>query len=309
VTGPHDVVVVGSFMMDLVVRAPRRPRAGETLVGTSLEQFHGGKGCNQAIAAARAGARTAMVGRVGADDHGRSFLDLLDRDGIDADCVIVDEHAGTGIGLPLVEDSGENSIVVIPRANAGVGPADVEAAGSTLDAAKVLLLQLELPADASVAAARRVRAAGGQVVLNPAPAVEDLAPFEGLVDLLVPNEGEAAALTGIAGDPVAAGRALQERFGCAVIVTLGERGSLVLSADGSHEPVAAHVAVAIDTVGAGDAYCGSLAARLAAGDDLVTAARYASAAASLSVTRAGAEPSMPTLSEVATLLADAAVPS
>lgn len=297
-----DVVVLGSFMMDLVIRAPRRPSTGETLVGHGLDQYFGGKGCNQAVAAARAGAATAMVGRLGADDYGRAFLDLLEREGIGADGVIVDAEHGTGIGAPLVEDSGDNSIVIIPRANLQVGPADVEAAAPVIRAARVLLLQLELPVPAAVAAARCAREAGVTVVLNPAPAVDDLSAFEGLVDLLVPNEGEAAQLTGLA-DPAAAAAELQRRFGCPVVVTLGEEGSLLRHADGSVEHVPAHVVDAVDTVGAGDAYCGNLGARLAAGDTLGEAAHWASAAASLSVTRPGAEPAMPAAEDVGALLA------
>jgi ribokinase len=299
-----DVVVVGSFMVDLVIRAPRRPLAGETLVGHSLEQFFGGKGCNQAVAAARAGASVAMVGRVGADDYGRQFLGLLEREGIDATHVSVDADEGTGIGAPLVEDSGDNSIVIVPRANRRNTPADLEAARTLLAGACVVLLQLELPIDVVAAAARTAHAGGATVVLNPAPAVsiEQLRPFEGVVDLLVPNEGEATLLTGIDGDPLAAAKALQERFGTPIAVTLGEQGSLVLAADGDHEELPAHPVEVVDTVGAGDAYCGALGARLAAGDELRAAARAAGAAGSLAVTRAGAEPSLPTAAEVAALL-------
>jgi ribokinase len=302
-----DLVVVGSFMMDLVIRAPRRPAAGETLVGHGLDQFFGGKGCNQAVAAARTGASVAMVGRLGADDYGRQFCGLLEREGIDAAHVGMDPDEGTGIGAPLVEDSGDNSIVIIPRANHRVSVADIEAAAATLAAAQVVLLQLELPIEVAAAAARCAHAGGATVVLNPAPAVtlDQLVPFEGQVDLLVPNEGEAALLTGIDGDPLAAAQALQSRFGTPVIVTLGERGSLVLLADGTHEELAAHPVDAIDTVGAGDAYCGTLGARLAAGDDLAAAARYAGAAGSISVTRPGAEPSLPTAAEVEALLSPA----
>jgi ribokinase len=299
-----EVVVVGSFMGDLVIRAPRRPRPGETLVGHSLEQFFGGKGCNQAVAAARTGAGVAMVGRVGDDDHGRQFLALLAREGIDAAHVVVDPDEGTGIGAPVVEDSGDNSIVIVPRANRRLTEADVLAAASSIAAARVLLVQLEVPADASATAARIAREAGTVVVLNPAPAasLDELAPFEGLVDVLVPNEGEAALLTGIDGDPLAAAKALQGRFGTEVAVTLGERGSLVLYANGDHEELPAHVVDAVDTVGAGDAYCGSLGARLASGAEMRAAARYAGAAGALAVTRRGAEPSLPTAAEVAALL-------
>lgn len=297
-----EVVVVGSFMTDLVVRTPRRPRAGETVVGTEFERFLGGKGCNQAVAAARAGAAVAMVGRLGDDEHGRDFLDLLVREGIDAAHVVVDGSAGTGVATPLVEPSGENSIVIVPRANSGVSPDDVAAAANAIRGAWVLLLQLELPLPTALAAARCAHEAGVTVVLNPAPAVGDLEGLEGLVDVIVPNEVEAAALTGIEDDPLAAAKALRERFGGAVVVTLGAQGSLVLPADGTSGQVATHVVDVVDTVGVGDAYCGSLGARLAAGDDLLAAARWASAAAALAVTAKGAEPSLPTAAQVEALL-------
>lgn len=300
-----DVLVLGSFMMDLSIRAPRRPGPGETVVGDSFEEFLGGKGCNQALAAARAGATTAMVGRVGDDAYGRRFLERLALDGVDATHVVVDEVAGTGIGAPLVEASGDNSIVIIPRANHRVSGADVLEARAAVEGARVLLLQLELPAEAVEAAARLAHAAGVTVVLNPAPALGDLAALEGLVDVLVPNEGEASTLSGCT-DPRAAARVLRDRFGCAVVVTLGEEGSLVLGPDAAEPTVVpTHVVDAVDTVGAGDTFCGNLGARLAAGDDLVAAARFASAAAALSVTVPGAEPSLPTADAVRGLLAAA----
>jgi ribokinase len=299
---PADVVVVGSFMMDLVVSAPRRPAPGETVVGTGFERFLGGKGCNQAVAAARAGASVAMVGRVGDDDYGREFCELLLAEGVDTTHVVVDVENGTGVATPLVEPSGENSIVIVPRANAGVGRADIDAARSALGWAKVVLLQLELPLASAVAAAGWAKEQGALVVLNPAPAVGDLSDLAGLVDVLVPNEGEAAALTGIEDDPLAAAKVLREQLGGAVVVTLGEQGSLVLPADGAHELVPSYPVEAVDTVGAGDAYCGALGARLAAGDDLLTAARWASAAGALAVTEPGAEPSLPTAADVEALL-------
>jgi ribokinase len=300
-TRAPQVVVVGSFMTDLVVRAPRRPVAGETVVGSSFAEHLGGKGCNQAVAASRAGAATALVGRVGADAHGRRFLDLLAREGIDATHVTVDDVEGTGVATPLVEPSGANSIVIVPRANHRVGEVDVAAAADALATTAVLLLQLELPLVAVAAAARRAHAAGATVVLNPAPAAEDLDGLVGVVDVLVPNEVEAAMLTGTE-DPLAAARLLRDRFHAAVIVTLGADGCLLVH-DGGVERVPAHAVDVVDTVGAGDAFCGGLGARLAAGDDLVTAARYANAAGALSVTVAGAEPSLPTAVEIEALLA------
>jgi ribokinase len=289
-------------MTDLVVRAPRRPLPGETLVGSSFERFLGGKGFNQAVAAARAGAATTMIGRLGADDYGAAFLDALAADGIDARHVVVDPDGGTGIGLPLVEDSGENSIVIVPRANAGVGAADAAAARDAIAAADVLLLQLELPAESAREAAAIARAAGTYVVLDPAPAVADLSAFAGLVDLLVPNEGEAATASGVDGDPAAQAAALAAALGCAVVVTLGAEGVLVLDGAGP-ERVAGHAVDVVDSVGAGDTFCGVLGARLALGDDLGAAVVRANAAAALCVTRAGAEPSIPTVAAVDALLA------
>ena len=177
----------------------------------------------------------------------------------------------------------------------------MDAAVAVLTGADVLLLQLELPAPAVVAAAARARAAGVTVVLNPAPAVVDLAELVGLVDVLVPNEVEAAQLSGIDDDPLTAAKELRRRLGASVVVTLGERGVLVLHGD-LEELLPAHAVEVVDTVGAGDAFCGALGARLAAGDELCVAARYANAAAALAVTREGAEPSIPTALQVADLL-------
>lgn len=299
----HGVAVVGSFMMDLVVRAPRRPLAGETLVGHGFDVYLGGKGCNQAIASARTGVQTSMIGRLGADDFGARFLEALATEGIDASCVTIDPHEGTGVGAPLVEDTGENSIVIVPRANHRITVADVDAAGPEIDAAAVLLLQLELPIEVVAAAALRARTAGTLVVLNPAPApAAGVGTFGGLVDVLVPNEIEAVALSGSAGDPLRAACLLQEQLGCAVVVTVGDQGAWLI--DGPEpEHLLAHAVEAVDTVGAGDAFCGALGARLADGACLRDAAVYANAAAALSVTRPGAEPSMPTATEIESLLA------
>jgi ribokinase len=302
------VCVLGSFMMDLVVRAPRRPRPGETVIGTDFQRFLGGKGFNQAVAAARAGARTTMLGRLGADGFGREFLDRLAGEGIDARHVVVDPVEGTGIGAPLVEDGGENSIVVVPRANAGMTVRDVERAAGTLRDADVLLAQLELPVDPIVTAARRAREGHAAVVLNPAPATTGLEQLHGLVDVLVPNQQEAAMLAGLpAGarpaDPVAVGRALRDRFGADVVLTLGAQGALVVDGDGDPFEVKGHAVAAVDTVGAGDAFCGALGAGLARGAGLREAAVFANAAGALAVTRAGAEPSMPTHAAVLALLA------
>lgn len=297
------VTVVGSFMMDLAVRAARRPEPGETVLGTSFDMFLGGKGFNQAVAAARSGAATAMVGRVGDDDFGRRFLDALDGDGIDRTHVGVDPDAGTGIGLPLIEPSGENSIVIVPRANAALGPDDVEAARAAIEAADVVLLQFEVPVAATLAAARLARSRGALVVLNPAPAaIVDLDAFVGLVDVLVPNRIEGTQLLdGRAGPAEDDVTALADHYRCEVVLTLGGEGAVVLDGAGV-ERIAAHVVDVVDSVGAGDAFCGALGAALAAGATLGQAAVQANAAAALAVTRRGAEPSLPTAAAVRDLL-------
>lgn len=300
-TMPGRVCVLGSLMMDLSVRAERRPQHGETLIGSRFDMFLGGKGFNQAVSAARCGAPTSMVGRVGFDDFGGQFLASLRTEGVDAEQVRVDQSEGTGIGMPLVEDSGENSIVVVPRANALITLADLTAARATIEQSAVLLLQLELPLEVSLAAARIAHDAGVRVVLNPAPASARLAAFEGLVDVLVPNEGEAQQLSGILHAPETAALALRSRWRTDVVITLGARGVLVT--DSSRQSlVPGHCVDAVDTVGAGDVFCGALAARIAADDDLVSSAHFANAAAALAVTRHGAGPSIPTRAEALGLM-------
>ena len=279
-----DLVVVGSFMMDLVARTSRLPKPGETVIGESFSQFLGGKGFNQAVAAARSGGKVAMIGCLGDDVFGRQFLEALDREGIERSGVSVDEVEGTGVGLPVVESSGQNAIIVIPRANHSLRTLPAE----TLASAKVVLLQWELTARVTVEAARIAKEGGATVVLNPAPAVGDLRDYEGLIDVLVPNESEAAALGSLVD-------------GLDLVLTLGEKGSLV-RAGGREQRFEPHDVECIDTVGAGDAFCGALCAALAGGADLFEAARIGNAAGALAVTKAGAEPSMPHRREIDHLL-------
>ncbi|GAA1660180.1 ribokinase [Catellatospora bangladeshensis] len=308
-----DVCVLGSFMKDLVAQAPRRPGTGETLRGLGFYEALGGKGLNQAVAAARSGARVAMVGRLGADRYGEEFLLMLAQEGIDASHVRRDEARGTGVGLPVVEPSGANSIIIVPRANDAVTVADVEAAAGVIRSSRILLVQLELPVDAVVAALRLARAAGVVTVLNPAPYAELPGEIAELVDVLVPNEVEAEQLTGLScrGD-AALGVAMKLRgayAGAGVVVTLGGRGVIVADredpAGGGRwriNALNAYDVDVVDTVGAGDAFCGALAARLAGGDGLLTAAEFAVAAGALAVTRHGAAPAMPDRAEITGLL-------
>lgn len=295
------VVVVGSFNMDLVVRAPRRPNKGETIFGTEFGMFCGGKGFNQAIAAARLGADVSMIGRVGADVFGDLFLAALQADSIRADGVVRDETTGTGVGLPVIAEDGDNSIIVAPRANMQMTIADVERAAAQIEEADVLLLQLEVPQAVSQAAAAMAKRANAQVILNPAPASPLEASLYQMADLLVPNEQETYGLTGVWPDDSASiaevARILFKRGAGVVILTLGARGAYLAKPDEQAMIDGFRVNV-VDTTGAGDAFCGALAVALAQAQPLREAVRFANAAAALSVTVLGASPSMPTLDAV-----------
>ena len=277
------IAVVGSINLDLVVAVERHPAPGETVVGGDRQELAGGKGANQAVAGARLGAAVALVGRVGADAAGTRLRDGLVAEGVDVAHVITDADTPTGMALIAVDRAGENTIVVSPGANARVGASDVEAARDVLAAAAVTLLQHEVPEDAVAAA---IAAAGGTVVLNPAPARGLVAP----VDVLVPNRGELEALAGRAGDPVELARGLDHAR--AVVVTLGAEGAVVVQGERAERIEAPRVR-AVDTTGAGDAFCGALAQALAEGATLVEAARWAVRAAAVSVTRVGAQGGLP----------------
>lgn len=292
------VAVVGSLNLDLVVPVPRHPLPGETVLGGDHFANPGGKGANQAVAAARLGRRVAMVGRVGDDDAGRTLLSALAADGVDASHVRVTEGTASGIALITVDASGENAIVVSPGANALVAPTDVDAAAGVLAGAAVTLLQLEIPLDAVVAAARAAR---GTVVLNPAPARSLPRELLRAVDVLVPNRAELAALAGEREPPVSlddlgrlAGRVDGPRV---VVVTLGANGALVVKG-GAPTHVPGVPVDPVDTTAAGDSFCGALADALARGDALGPAVRWAVRAAAITVTRPGAQRSMPSRAEV-----------
>ncbi len=297
------VCVVGSCMYDLVVRSARRPQPGETVVGESFETFLGGKGFNQAVAAQRAGAATSFIGRVGQDEFGRQFLGGLAVEGLDHHWVVTDAALGTGVGLPVVEPGGQNSIIIVPQANSGITPEQIEASAGAITGADVLLLQLEVPLEASLAAARVAAEAGVLVVVNPAPYVPLPAELLHLADVLVPNEVELAAMASIDDDPEQALAALQSRTEAQIVATLGGRGVLVSVGRASTSLVPAHRVTAVDTVGAGDVFCGYLAAGLAAGEELIEAVTRANAAAALSVTRHGGATSAPVQNEVVRFMA------
>lgn len=305
----YDLLVVGSANADLVVGVDRRPGAGETVLGSDLAVHPGGKGANQAVAAGRLGARTALLARVGDDDYGRLLLDSQRAAGVDTVGVLVG-GAPTGVALITVDPSGDNSIVVSPGANSRLTPGDVRGAGSLLAAARVVSLQLEIPLETVAEVVRTAEAGfgdrpGPRVVLNPSPPAPLPADVLAACDPLVVNEHEARYLlndhpAGDATDPEAWASALLERGPRSVVVTLGGAGALV--ADGDRTVRVPSLPVeAVDTTGAGDAFTGALAWRLGVGDDLETAVRYAVRVGAAAVTRAGAQVSFPTADEVAAL--------
>jgi len=296
------VAVVGSLNMDLVARAPRLPHPGETLAGRTFAQVPGGKGGNQAVAAARLGARVAMLGCVGADANGAQLRAGLEAEGIDCTALETGREA-TGVALIIVDDGSQNAIVIVAGSNGEVTPDTIARHEAVLAAAEVVICQLETPLDtvhAALAAARRL---GKTVILNPAPATGPLpAEWLPLIDYLIPNELEAATLTGLpVGSPeeaAAAAAVLRAAGARNVLVTLGPRG--VQAALEGAAPVLydAPRVQAVDTTAAGDTFIGGFAAQLAEGADVDAAIRFAQRAAALSVTRAGAQPSIPTRAEL-----------
>ena len=300
------VVVVGSFNMDLVIKTERRPQKGETLIGEEFGMFIGGKGANQAIAASRLGAEVTMIGRLGKDLFGDLFLDEFGKENIDTSFVIRDAEVGTGIASPVIDADGDNSIIIVPRANMRLDVEDVERASGEIADADVLLLQLEVPIEPSRKAAEIARANGVAVILNPAPALELPDSFLGLVDLLVPNEVETEFLSKVtvADDDGArlAAQVLFDKSISTVVLTLGSRGALLLTSQQSKLMPAYNVKV-VDTTAAGDAFCGALATSLARGEKIEDAVAFANATGALAVTVLGAAPSMPTTEQVRAFIA------
>lgn len=306
---PPDITVVGSYNTDLIFSSPRLPLPGETVLGRGLRTAHGGKGANQAIAAARLGARVALLGTLGHDAFGESALALLRAEGIETGWVEHSTTDPTGAAAILLDATGQNAIVVAPGANAALTPARVQEAAALLRSSQVVVAQLECPLDAVHAALEIAREGGATTLLNPAPAQPLPAEMLAMASLLTPNESEAAALSGL---PVSdatgaerAARALQARGAHIVVVTLGAEGALLVPPGTRALHVPAPLTCAVETTGAGDAFSGALAAGLAEGLVLERAVRRAVLAASLSVRRPGAAESMPTRAEVERAEADA----
>ena len=302
-SGAPQLIVIGSLNTDLVVRVGSLPGPGETITGGSFEMSGGGKGANQAVAAARAGASVAMVGAVGTDEFGARLLDELAGEGVDVAGVARLPGAATGLAAIVVDEKGENQIAVASGANHALRAVDVERAFGDLDvsAASCALLSLEVSDEVVVAGAERAAASAMAVVVNPAPARP--LPPELMVrrPILTPNEGEAAELTG-RDDPAAAAAALVEAGATAALVTAGARGVFVATGTGVEQIEPPTVSVR-DTTGAGDAFSGVLAAGLARGWEVDRAARWATAAAALTVTKSGARGGMPAANEIEAVLA------
>ena len=303
------VTVVGSLNIDLVCHATKRPDKGETLIGDAFDIFTGGKGFNQATAAARLGAEVTLIGSVGADSFGEMLLIAIENEHIDSRFVRKRTDTGTGVATIIVEPDGDNSIIVVPRANMALTTTDIDAAADCISDADVLLLQLETPIAASQHAAAIAKAHGTTVILNPAPAQPLPDSLLASVDILTPNQSETEFLSGmqVSNDEEARNAAevlrahMVDTTTSAVVLTLGEQGALILTSRTSKR-IPAFSVDAVDTTGAGDAFCGALATALASGETLDEAIAFANAAGAVAVTVIGATPSMPPRAKVDLLM-------
>lgn len=300
-----NILVVGSLNMDLVVQMPAIPRPGETLLGGKFATFPGGKGANQAVAAARLGAQVSMVGRVGGDAFGEQMLQIIRKEGIETRFVGVDAQSATGVALITVDAQGQNSISVASGANFTLTELEVRQAWEQIPEVDLLVMPLETPMETIRTAAQIAKQRHTRVILNPAPAQDLDESLLRLIDVIVPNESETERLTGKAirdqEDARQAGAELLKRGVANAVLTLGESGALLVegsAGDPVFELIPAFQVRVVDTTAAGDAFVGALATALGEGLSLASAAHFASAVAALSVTRPGAQPSLPYRAEV-----------
>lgn len=295
------IIVVGSMNMDMVVKTSHIPQPGETVLGGSFFMNPGGKGANQAITVARLGGNVAFVGKIGDDIFGKQSSQLFDEEGVDTNGILSDHDSPSGIALITVDEQGENSIVVAPGANAHLEPADVKRVLEKYPDSKILLMQLEIPMRTVEFAAQHARENGMQVILNPAPANELVPGVFHLVDILTPNVNEAEMLSGIRIVDISSARQAAERIHAEgvkhVIVTLGKNGAALLEA-GVFYHIPAPVVETVDTTAAGDVFNGALAVALGEGKGLVDATSFACRAASIAVTKMGAQSSIPFRNEI-----------
>ena len=305
--GQVHVVVVGSINMDLIARVKRLPRPGQTVAGHELLELPGGKGANQAVAAARLGARVTLIGRVGDDGFGTRLLENLRREQVDTRYVTTTANCSSGVAIVGVEDQGENSIIVTPGANGRLTPRDITDCEAVIAAADVLLVQLETPLETVAAAIAAARQFGVLTILDPAPASAPLPPELLSVDFLCPNQSEAAALSGLAvestEDAIRAASALRTLGAAHVVITMGHRGALLCDKTGVCTAMSPFGVAAIDSTAAGDAFAAGLGVALAESDDVHRAVDWGCAAGALAASRLGAQPAMPTRADVLQLLA------
>lgn len=288
---------MGSLNMDLVVNVAQLPLKGETIFGKTFTTFPGGKGGNQAVAASQLGANVTMVGAVGRDDFGEGLLTSLSKSKVDTSYITVTEKS-TGTALITVDQSGANSIVVIPGANYDCFPKDIDRALETIKIPGILLVQHEIPEETVEYAIKVAKQQGWMTILNPAPARSVKSEILAMLDIIIPNETEAAVLTdSMAGGEKRAAKELLDRGATAVIITLGSKGALYCTAEETSQ-IPAYKVKALDTTAAGDAYVGALATGLSEGRTVLESAKFAAAAAALSVTRPGAQPALPWREEV-----------
>ena len=302
------VLVVGSINMDMVVRVAQMPHAGQTVRGDGCVMSPGGKGANQAVATARAGAKCIMLGRVGDDPFGQKLKDILAADGIDCNNVMITPEIPTGTAMILVDGLGENSIVVSGGANLALTPDDIFPRGDLFELADIVVLQLEIPLQTVRAAMDLARRHCCKIVLDPSPVPNRMPDELFAVDIITPNALEAEQITGTKAveeraDRQVASQLIERGAGAAVLKT-GHRGSLVVSADGEIARVPPYRVDIVDTTGAGDAFTGNLAVAVAKGNSLADAAKIANAAGALACTKFGAQTAIPTWDEIRILMED-----
>lgn len=295
------ILVIGSFMTDLVVQADRLPKNGETFIGNSFNQFTGGKGANQAVTAARLGGKVDMIGKVGDDAFGQEHIEALENDGIDSKNVFRDPKKATGVGSITLDAEGNNRIIVVPGANMELTVEEIESCEALIAANDIIILQLEVPLPVVYRSIELARKHNKFVIFNPAPAQKIDEKYNDMINLIIPNETEAELLTGIAiktdQDAQKAAAELRSKGFEKVIITLGERGILFQDNTNSFFKNAHKVQVE-DTTAAGDSFIGGLAFGLSIDYPIEAALEWAVATSAVTVSRLGAQPSLPTFSEV-----------
>ncbi|MDF2613340.1 MAG: rbsK [Clostridia bacterium] len=295
------ITVIGSLNMDLVTKTDKVPKVGETFLGADFKQAAGGKGANQADAIAKLGGKVAMIGRVGNDQFGHTLMKSLECDGVEVSCIQITEGTSTGIATIIVNGDGDNSIIVVPGANFKLTPEDVDDAEVVIKNSDIMIAQLEVPIDTIKYAFKKAKEYGKYTILNPAPARELDEDLLKMTDLLVPNETELEILTGrtlvTKEDMLAASKELMQKGVKEMMVTLGSNGCLHIDKTSStHYP--AHLVEAVDTTAAGDSFIGAIATAFSEGKSIEEAINFASKVSALTVTRAGAQDSLPTKKEV-----------